>query len=307
MARNAGSGARVHVGRAMGLGLCLVLAGAATLAVISASTKDVPSTAGKAVEEPQISPMGAYARGDVPIPTPEEIAQYNQGPWPTEQAPMGLQGNDVLVHSPTANDFQSETTIAKNGNYVVVGFNDVRGFSLPNVSVSGYAYSSNAGVTWTDGGQLPTAGGSSAVYGDPDVKTWTDPNDQQVYFYYSSLYDDAGGLRAVSASTCRPTAERRGRRRAKSRHRRARRTFRDKVFMGVDPETGRIFVSWTNFGTTTDDARDVLRRQGAHLGGAHLVRHERRTGVGAAGGGEQLERVPHVADDHDDPALPVDE
>jgi hypothetical protein len=248
--RKTGSGALSHIGPALGLGLGLAFVGAATLAVISASTRDVPSTAGKAVEEPQISPMGAYARGDVPIPTPEEIAQYNQGPWTTEQAPMGLQGNDVLVHSPTATDFQSETTIAKNGNYVVVGYNDVRGFSLPNISVSGYAYSSNAGVTWTDGGQLPAAGGSSAVYGDPDVKTWTDPNTQQVYFYYSSLYVTPAGL----SSLCLHVSTNGGATWVGPREvttSTSASAFPDKVFMGVDPETGRIFVSWTNFGTTT--------------------------------------------------------
>ena len=194
--------------------------------------------------------MGAIARGDVPIPTLEELGALNQGPWPVSQTPMSLQGNDKLTHSPTAMDFQSETTIAKNGNKVVVGYNDTRGFPLPNVSVSGYAYSSDAGVTWTDGGQLPAAGGSSAVFGDPDVKTWTDPIGGQIYFFYSSLYVTPAGLsslclhvstdggatwigpREVTTSTSATD-------------------FPDKVFMDVDPETGRVFLSWTNFGTTT--------------------------------------------------------
>ena len=220
------------------------------MAVISASTRDVRSTDKKLVEEPQISPMGAYARGDVPIPTPEEIGLYNQGPWRAPQAPMGLQGNDVLVHSPTATDFQSETTIAKNGSYVVAGYNDIRGFSLPNVSVSGYAYSSDVGVTWTDGGQLPTAGGSSAVYGDPDVKTWTDPVGGQVYFFYSSLYVTPGG----SNSLCVHVSTNGGATWSAPREvttSTSATDFPDKVFMDVDPETGRIFISWTNFGTTT--------------------------------------------------------
>ncbi|MBP2680553.1 MAG: glycosyl hydrolase, repeat-containing protein, partial [Candidatus Krumholzibacteriota bacterium] len=234
----------------MVLGLVIALAGAAALAVMTASTRDVPATSGKSVEEPQISPMGAYARGDVPIPTPEEIAQYNQGPWTTALSTMSLQGNDVLVHSPTANDFQSETTIAKNGNYVVVGYNDVRGFSLPNVSVSGYAHSSDGGTTWTDGGQLPAAGGSSAVYGDPDVKTWTDPNDQQVYFYYSSLYTTPTGQSSLCIHVSTDGGATWSAPRAVTTATSAT-DFCDKEFMDVDPETGRIFVSWTNFGATT--------------------------------------------------------
>jgi hypothetical protein len=239
-----------HLVRGMRVGLFLAVAAILTATVIVANTYTARSADHKAVEEPQISPMGAYARGDLPKPTPEEIGLFNQGPWPTAQAPMALQGNDVLVHSPTASDFQSETTIAKNGNYVVVGYNDVRGFSLPNISVSGYAYSSNSGVTWTDGGQLPTAGGSSAVYGDPDVKTWTDPNTQQVYFFYSSIYVTPAGLSSLCVCVSTDggatwTAPREVTTATSAT------AFADKVFMDVDPETGRIFISWTNFGTST--------------------------------------------------------
>jgi hypothetical protein len=200
-------------------------------------------------EESDISAMGAIARGDVPIPTLEEIGGLRGGPWRAPQAPLTLQGNDVLVHSPTALDFQSETTVAKNGDYVVVGFNDVRGFYLPNVSVSGYAYSSNGGATWNDGGQLPTAGGSSGVYGDPDVKTWTDPETEDVYFFYSSLYTTPGG----SSSLCVHVSTDGGATWSAPREVTTATTasdFADKELMGVDPETGRIFISWKNFGAS---------------------------------------------------------
>jgi hypothetical protein len=227
----------------------LVAAGALASAVFVWRPERVESAGKKRVEEPDISPMGAYARGDIPIPTPEELSQYDRGPWRTSQAPLGLQGNDILVHSPTAGDFQSETTIAKNGNLVVVGFNDTRGFSLPNVSVSGYAYSSDGGATWTDGGQLPTAGGSSAVYGDPDVKTWTDPVGQQVYFFYSSLYVTPG---TAQSSLCLHVSTDGGATWSAPREVTTATNgsdFPDKVFMGVDPETGRIFIGWKNFST----------------------------------------------------------
>lgn len=211
---------------------------------------DVLSTDRKNVEEPQISPMGAIARGDVPAPSFDEISGMRDGLLRAPQAPMTLQGDDILVHSPTALDFQSETTVAKNGDFVVAGYNDVRGFSLPNVSVSGYAYSSDGGATWTDGGQLPTNGGVSAVYGDPDVKTWTDPNTLQIYFFYSSLYTTPGG----SSSLCVHVSTDGGATWSAPREvttATSASDFCDKEFMGVDPETGRIFISWTNFGTST--------------------------------------------------------
>ncbi|NIM19177.1 MAG: hypothetical protein GTO51_02215 [Candidatus Latescibacteria bacterium] len=206
------------------------------------SDKKIPS------QEPQISPMGAIARGDVPRPDYQDYLKKFNGPLRVPFTPLGLQGDDRLVHDPTAAGFQSENTIAVNGSDVVVGFNDIRGFGA-TVSVSGYAYSSDGGMTWTDGGQLPLLTGADQVYGDPDVKTWTDPVSSDVYFFYSSLYffssrsslclhvsTDGGATwstpREVTSATSLTD-------------------FCDKEFMGVDPETGRIFISWTNFGATT--------------------------------------------------------
>jgi hypothetical protein len=232
---------------ALGIGVSIAL-GAAVLYVLLCAPENVQSTDQKFVEEPYISSMGAYARGDMPIPTREELSQYNQGPWRTTPAPLGLQGNDVLVHSPTAGDFQSETTIAKSGDVVVVGYNDTRGFLLPNVSVSGYAYSTDGGANWTDGGQLPTAGGSSAVFGDPDVKTWTDLSGN-VFFYYVSLYVTPAGQSSICLHVSADSGSTWvGPREVTTATNGS--DFPDKEFMDVDPETGRIFVGWKNFGVT---------------------------------------------------------
>jgi hypothetical protein len=171
-------------------------------------------------------------------------------PQAAARSALGLQGSDILVHSPTAPDFQSENTVAKNGNFIVAGYNDIRGFHIPDVSVSGYSYSADDGATWTDGGQLPTFGGD-AVYGDPDVKTWTDPNTSQIYFFYSSLYTDTLG----QSSLCIHVSTDGGATWSLPREVTTAKNgadFPDKEFMGVDPETGRIFISWTNFGAGTD-------------------------------------------------------
>ena len=87
----------------------------------------------------EISPMGAIMRGDVPIPTRDEV--FRGRPRTPRFSPLGIQGNDILVHDPMAIDYQSENAIAKNGNFVVIGYNDVRGFYLPTISICGYSYS----------------------------------------------------------------------------------------------------------------------------------------------------------------------
>ncbi len=212
---------------------------------------DVRSSGRHAPSEwaPEISPMGAIARGDVPIPVPP-VGIHAMRPRLAAPSIFGLQGSDILVHSPTAPDFQSENTVAKNGNFIVAGYNDIRGFWLPDVSVSGYSYSSDDGASWTDGGQMPTFGGDK-VYGDPDVKTWTDPNTSQVYFFFASLYSDTLG----QSSLCINVSTDGGATWSLPRDVTTAKNgtdFPDKEFMGVDPETGRIFISWTNFGAETD-------------------------------------------------------
>jgi len=80
------------------------------------------------------------------------------------------------------------------GQHVVIGYNDVRGFNLDTPSISGFAYSDDGGVTFTDGGQLPnvatgtlgkTGPNLPQVYGDPDVKYV--PGGSGCQFVYSSI------------------------------------------------------------------------------------------------------------------------
>lgn len=142
-------------------------------------------------------------------------------------------------------DQQSETTIAVHGLNVVSGFNDFRGFAVN--SVSGVAYSTDGGLTFTDNNQLPLDGsGNDFVGGDPDVKVWQDPNTLTVYFFYSSIYFPDGVTSSLSVhvstdggATWSPprvvTA-------ASSTL-----DFADKEYISVDQETGRIVVSWSNF------------------------------------------------------------
>lgn len=67
----------------------------------------------------------------------------------------------------TAQDTQSETTVVDlGGGNLVAGFND-SGSHVPisNNHFTGFAWSNNNGVSWTDGGKLPDSAGGDA--GDP--------------------------------------------------------------------------------------------------------------------------------------------
>jgi hypothetical protein len=83
---------------------------------------------------------------------------------------------------------RSETSLTVHGNRVVAGWNDAQGFCGPPFGVacdqqvphglSGYAYSTDGGATFTDGGG-PDPFGGVLSRGDP----WLDDNGQGTFFY----------------------------------------------------------------------------------------------------------------------------
>ncbi|HET6347743.1 MAG TPA: FlgD immunoglobulin-like domain containing protein [Candidatus Krumholzibacteria bacterium] len=209
-----------------------------------------PESAVSAGKEPafppglDISPMGKIARGDEPIP---QVVMPLVTPRMRSLASMRLSAgtSDILVNAPNAPDYQTETTIAKNGDWIVVGYNDYRGFAFSPPRVSGYAYSLDGGINWTDGGQMPSLGAGDAIYGDPDVKTWTDGSNTR-YFVYSSIYITGSG----NSSLCVFVSTDGGATWAGPREvtsATSATNFADKEFIDIDPETGRLFISWTNF------------------------------------------------------------
>ncbi|MCU0414199.1 MAG: T9SS type A sorting domain-containing protein [Ignavibacteriaceae bacterium] len=77
---------------------------------------------------------------------------------------------DALVNNNTgstgtSNFTQSEMSIIAFGNNVVIGFNDSGSYVGGANKFTGWSYSTNGGVTFTDGGTLPTNSGGDA--GDP--------------------------------------------------------------------------------------------------------------------------------------------
>lgn len=163
---------------------------------------------------------------------------------------------------PTGTQAEVSIAVDSTGQHVVVGFNDFRGFSANPLSISGFMYSDDGGMTFVDGGQLPSPGTDTIgatrfpqIFGDPEIEylggctfiyssiivkkfsattavqtmgvhrsvdcghTWQGP------FEVTAATNPNGGLDA--AGNPRDAA--------------------DKEFLSVDPETGRVMMSWSNF------------------------------------------------------------
>src|SRR2546427_364175 len=71
---------------------------------------------------------------------------------------------------------QAEIAVCVVGDTVVIGFNDSRGFlagggtgSPGPPTLTSFAYSTNGGASFTDGGDVPLAAATDQAFGDPGV------------------------------------------------------------------------------------------------------------------------------------------
>jgi hypothetical protein len=160
---------------------------------------------------------------------------------------------------------QSELSIAVDatGQHIVVASNDFRGFSVSPLSISGFMYSDDGGATFTDGGQLPVTVPTSVlggelfpqVFGDPEVKYLGG----STFAYFSIVlarYGASGIVQTlgVHRSTDNghtwagpfviPAATNPGGRVDVNGDAV---DAADKELADVDPDTGRVMVSWSNF------------------------------------------------------------
>ena len=171
--------------------------------------------------------------------------------------PAGTNGTASLP------SLQSECSVAASGLQVVAGFNDFRG----STSLSGVIRSADGGNTFVDGGQVPSAGGTSAVQGDPVLAVYNPPSGPAV-FYYASIFRPATG----SVSLCIHRSTDGGVTWAgpfnvtSATHTTATDALEDKEWMTVDPETGRVFVCWTRFLTPSGIQMSVTYSDDAATG-----------------------------------------
>jgi hypothetical protein len=87
----------------------------------------------------------------------------------------------------------SETSVAALGNNIVAAWNDGKNFGV-SPGNTGYAYSSDGGVNYTDGGIPPVVGSNPRHEGDPCVTV-----DNAGNFYLSDLYTPDNGATSAIA------------------------------------------------------------------------------------------------------------
>ena len=191
--------------------------------------------------------------GEEPEPDPSTgpfLAQGNT--FSTLSAPAGPFGAaslfpNVLVNDPaadgTAQNTQSETTLAVLGGTVVVGFNDSGSFLNGLPQFTGFSRSTDGGASFTDGGSLPVSTDGDA--GDP-VLAYDGAVRGRLYFSTLSFNgtgipifrsDDGGATwqAPVNAFPGQPTGD-----------------FLDKEWIAVDnnagPGAGNLYAVTRDFG-----------------------------------------------------------
>jgi hypothetical protein len=163
---------------------------------------------------------------------------------------------------------QSETSIAASGNYVVEAWNDGTGFfsacgaPMFKEELTGYAFSSDGGKTFTDYGGLPNNSCSAGTRweGDPSVGVYT--NSGFTYFYISSLFACAPAVGcpsfglAVAVSACQVTGNTLSCGQPTivatsdcntSNGCGGNFTFLDKDYLAVDQAKKRLYITFTDF------------------------------------------------------------
>lgn len=182
-------------------------------------------------------------------------------------AARGVWGQDVQVNAPdnSASNLGNETTesetyVARNGNLIVVGYNSSHqaGFTglATFTSLDGFAWSTNNGQSFTDGGFM-VAGTTSL--GSDDVILVGDPAlafDSNGKLYYASLMEDnttGNSYVAVNQSTSTSPSVSFGNSVVLSGPSSDDPPdgFEDKEFIAIDNTggtyNGRVYVAWTDF------------------------------------------------------------
>jgi uncharacterized repeat protein (TIGR01451 family) len=221
---------------------------------------------GKVAEDESMSSMGRLAQHQADAREAAAAAGTTQVSSLADEVDPGV--DDDEGEGPAGGQAETSIAVDSTGMHIVVGFNDTRGFSLNPLRVSGFRYSDDGGVTFTDGGQLPVTVPTDTigttvfpqVFGDPEVKYLGACN----FVYFSIVVKklnttgtaqtmgvhrstDCGhtwagpfeipsatnphGLLTGTANNARDSA--------------------DKEFADVDPDTGRVLMSWSNFTATT--------------------------------------------------------
>jgi hypothetical protein len=165
-------------------------------------------------------------------------------------ADVQVNAPDHNVNNQDNNTTQSETNVAMSGSNVVVGYNSSKEAGLLGManwhSLSGFAYSTNGGASFTDGGFVPPPPAPGRLTGDPALAF----DRTGSTLYYASIGNDATYASKILVSKATGSF--------------APPVFgapvavpglvngtQDKEFIAVDKTNGindgRVYVAWTEF------------------------------------------------------------
>lgn len=173
---------------------------------------------------------------------------------------------------------QSEVSIASVGPYVVEAWNDATGFFAPCPSpmhkeeLTGVGFSANSGTSFKDEGGLNNNCTTGFKYfGDPTVETWRPGG--TAYFYVESLYiNGTTGQSDLALDACKATGTGSSGNLSCSTPiivaTGATGDFLDKEFLSIDPQRGRLYTSYTRFGTTGNPANGQIELAVCDIGTA---------------------------------------
>ncbi len=184
-------------------------------------------------------------------------------PWAAGVQAADVQVNSVDTNATNLDNFttESETNLAIAGSVVVVGYNTSRQAGLLGAgsfnSLSGFAWSSDGGSSFTDGGFVP--GGGNVLEGDPALAA-----DAAGTLYYASIGSDSGGVSRIFVSQSTATSPSvtfanpvtipgvLG----------GSAPFQDKELIAVDTSggtfNGRVYVAWSEFPSVFSSTAQVL-------------------------------------------------
>lgn len=171
---------------------------------------------------------------------------------------------------------QSEVSTASTGPYVVEAWNDSTAFFSPCPSpqfkeeLTGYGFSANGGASFVDEGGLPNDCTSGSLYeGDPAVEVFR--SGAAAYFYIGSLYANTfTGTSELAIDACKASGS------GSSAHLAcgspivvatgASGEFLDKDFLTIDQKRGRLYMSFTRFGSSPSSFNGQIELAACDIG-----------------------------------------
>lgn len=150
-----------------------------------------------------------------------------------------------------ADEGQCETSIAAYGPYLVAAWNDSKGWRDGTGQTQGWATSTDGGATWTDQGALPVPSAPANWKWSSDPVVTVNPNTGA--FFYCGLGDGANNVNGIGVLKGRFTGGTfTWSTRVAARTADPGAAFLDKQWLAVDPSSGRVYLSYTNFTSNID-------------------------------------------------------